>query len=46
MYWVIASGGAARLMYMTTFAISTYVLVWFGARKMKVWVTIVAVVGV
>ena len=46
MYWVIASGGAARLMYMTTFAISTYVLVRFGARKMKIWVAIVAVVGV
>ena len=46
MYWVIASGGAARLMYMTTFAISTYVLVRFSARKMKIWVATVAVVGV
>ncbi len=33
-------------MYMTTFANSTYVLVRFGARKMKIWVAIVAVVGV
>ena len=46
MYWVIASGGAARLMYMTTFAISVYVLVRFGAKKMKIWVATVAVVGV
>ena len=46
MYWVIASGGAARLMYMTTFAISVYVLVRFGAKKMKIWVAIVAVVCV
>ena len=46
MYWVIASGGAARLMYMTTFAISVYVLVRCGARKMKIWVAIVAVIGV
>ena len=45
MYWVIASGGAARLMYMTTFAISVYVLVRYGAKKMKIilWVAIVAV---
>ena len=46
MLWVIASGGAARLMYMTTFAISVYVLVRYGARKMKIWVAVVAVVGV
>ena len=46
MYWVIASGGAARLMYMTTFAISVYVLVRFGETKMKIWVATVAVVGV
>ena len=46
MMWVIASGGAARLMYMTTFAISVYVLVRYGARKMKIWVAVVAVVGV
>ena len=45
MVWVIASGGAVRLMYMTTFAISVYVLVRFSARKMKIWVAIVAVVG-
>ena len=44
--WVIASGGAARLMYMTTFAISVYVLVRYSARKMKIWVAIVAVIGV
>ena len=44
--WVIASGGAARLMYMTTFAISVYVLVRYGARKMKIWVAVVAVVSV
>ena len=46
MYWAIASGGAARLMYMTTFAISVYVLVRYGAKKMKIWVAIVAVVCV
>ena len=46
MMWVIASGGAARLMYMTTFAISVYVLVRYGANKMKIWVTAIAVVGV
>ena len=46
MYWVIASGGAARLMYMTTFAISVYVLVRYGAKKMKIWVAIVAMVHV
>ena len=46
MYWVIASGGAARLMYMTTFAISVYVLVRYGAKKMKIWFAIVAVVCV
>ena len=46
MYWVIASGGAARLMYMTTFAISVYVLVRYGVKKMKIWVAIVAVVCV
>ena len=46
MVWVIASGGAARLMYMTTFAISVYVLVRFGAKKMKIRVVIVAVVCV
>ena len=46
MYWVIASGGAARLMYMTTFAISVYVLVRYGAKKMKIWVATVAVVCV
>ena len=44
--WVIASGGAARLMYMATFAISVYVLVRYGTRKMKIWVAVVAVVGV
>ena len=44
--WLITSGGAARLMYMTTFAISVYVLVRCGARKMKIWVAIVAVIGV
>ena len=44
--WVIASGGAARLMYMATFAISVYIMVRYGARKMKIWVAIVAVVGV
>ena len=46
MLWVIASGGAARLMYMTTFAISVHVLVRYGTRKMKIWVAVVAVVGV
>ena len=46
MLWVIASGGAARLMYMAAFAISVYVLVRYGARKMKIWVVIVTVVGV
>ena len=46
MYWVIVSGGAARLMYMTTFAISVYVLVRYGARKMKIQVAIVTVIGV
>ena len=46
MYWVIASGGAARLMYMTTFAISGYVLIRYGAKKMKLRVAIVAVIGV
>ena len=46
MLWVTLSGGAARLMYMTTFAISVYVLVRYGARKMKIWVVIVTVVGV
>ena len=44
--WVTLSGGAARLMYMTTFAISVYDLVRYGARKMKIWVAVVAVVGV
>ena len=44
MYWVIASGGAARLMYMTTFAISVYILVRYSARKMKIWVTAIVVV--
>ena len=44
--WVIVSGGAARLMYMTTFAISVYVLVRYGETKMKIWVATVAVVGV
>ena len=44
--WLITSGGAARLMYMTTFAISVNVLVRYGARKMKIWVAIVAVMGV
>ena len=44
-FWVVASGGAARLMYMTTFAISVYVLVRYSARKMKIWVAIVAVIG-
>ena len=46
MLWATLSGGAARLMYMTTFAISVYVLVRYGARKMKIWVVVVAVVGV
>ena len=46
MIWIIASGGAARLMYMTTFAISVYVLVRYGAKKMKIRVAIVAVVCV
>ena len=32
-YWIIVSGGAARLMYMTTFAISVYVLVRAVQRK-------------
>ena len=44
--WVIATGGAARLMYMTTFAVSVYVLVRYSAKKMKIWVAVVAVVGV
>ena len=44
--WVTLSGGAARLMYMTTFAISVYVLVRYGVKKMKIWVVIVTVVGV
>ena len=46
MVWVIVSGGAARLMYMTIFAISVYVLVRYGTKKMKIWVAIVAVIGV
>ena len=46
MIWIIVSGGAARLMYMTTFAISVYVVVRYGAKKMKIRVVIVAVVGV
>ena len=46
MVWVIVSGGAARLMYMTTFAISVYILVRYSAKKLKLWVAIVAVVGV
>ena len=46
MYWAIASGGAARLMYMTTFAISVYVLVRYGAKRLKIWVATVAVVCV
>ena len=46
MLWVIASGGAARLMYMTTFAISVYVLVRYGVKKMKMWIAVVAIVGV
>ena len=46
MLWVIALGGAARLMYMTTFAISVYVLIRYGARKMKIWVAVVVVVCV
>ena len=45
-FWVVASGGAARLMYMTTFAISVYVLIRYSARKMKIWFAIVAVIGV
>ena len=44
--WLITSGGAARLMYMTTFAISLNVLVRYSARKLKIWVVIVAVMGV
>ena len=44
--WLIVSGGAARLMYMTIFAISVYVLVRYGSRKMKTWVVIMAVIGV
>ena len=43
--WLIASGGAARLMYMTTFAISAYVLIRYGTRKMKIWVAVVVFVG-
>ena len=46
MLWIIALGGAARLMYMTTFAISVYVLVRYGAKKMKMWIAVVAIVGV
>ena len=45
-FWVIGSGGAARLIYMTIFAISVHVLVWYGSRKVKTWVVIVAVIGV
>ena len=44
--WLIMSGGAARLMYMAIFAISVNVLVRYGAKKMKIWVAIVAVIGV
>ena len=44
--WVIATGGVARLMYMTTFAVSVYVLVQYSAKKMKIWVAAAAVVGV
>ena len=44
--WLIVSGGAARLMYMAIFAISINILVRYGARKMKIWVAIVAVIGV
>ena len=44
--WIILSGGAARLMYMTTFAISVYVLVRYSAKKMKIWVAIAVVMGV
>ena len=39
--WLIVSGGAAKLMYMTTFAISAYVLIRYGTRKMKIWVAVV-----
>ena len=46
MVWFIVSGGAARLMYMTILAISIYALVRYGTKKMKIQVTIVAVIGV
>ena len=46
MMWIVVSGGAARLMCMTTFAISVYVLVRYGARKIKMWIAVVVVVGV
>ena len=44
MWWVLASGGAARVMYMATFAIAVEVLVRYGARNVKMNVAIVAVV--
>ena len=44
-YWVIASGGAARLVYMAMFAISVYVLVRYGARKMSTWASVIATIG-
>ena len=43
--WLIVSGGAAKLMYMTTFASSAYVLIRYGTRKMKIWVAVVFFVG-
>ena len=43
--WLIVSGGAAKLMYMTTFSISVYVLIRYGTRKMKIWVAVVFFVG-
>ena len=43
--WLIVSGGAAKLMYMTTFSISAYVLIRYGTRKMKIWVAIAVFVG-
>ena len=46
MGWFIVSGGAARLMYMTIFAISVYFLVRNGTKKIKIRVAIVAVIGV
>ena len=44
-YWVIASGGAARLVYMAMFAVSIYVVVRYGTRKTNTCVTVSAAVG-